>query len=71
MADNDTFVKITNKTIYEEIQSLKRLQQEQHEDVIELQGKMDGRIRASTKIGLAALGLAIMVLGFLFEHVRQ
>jgi hypothetical protein len=67
--NNDTFIKITNQDIYREIQSLKAIQQRQHEEVITRQDQTNGKVKRSLWIATSAMSLTILLLGFLFEHL--
>lgn len=78
-----TFMKITNRDIYNKLEKweerateLIKTNTEAHQKIVErldiTNSKVDitnGKVKLSTKIGMAAMGLTIILLGFLFTHI--
>jgi len=74
----NVFIEISNKDIYEQIIDLKRIHEEsvrintlQHNEIILRQDQTNGRVKLSRWISTTALSLAIILLGFLFNHVTN
>ena len=59
-----TFVKITNKDIYRQLISIKKLQQE----MISHQKVTNGKVKLNKWMATTALSLIIIVVGFLIQH---
>ena len=66
MANNSTFLKVSNKDIYDQIQELKRLNQDQQKfisdgfvSVIQRQDKTNGKVKLSQWVGTTALTVTI------------
>ena len=76
MQNNKTFVRITNQDIYNEILLLKKnhtefckKNSEEHNSIISRQDHTNGKVKRATIIASGAMSLAIILLGFLFQHL--
>jgi len=78
MGDNQTFVRITNRDIYNELLELKKnhdlfykKNSQEHAAIISRQDQTNGKVKKSTMLGYGALSLTIILLGFLFQHLSK
>lgn len=66
-----TFVRITNREIYDEIKSIKEHQTE-HFTLIEKRLDIsNGKVKLSRWIATTALSLSLIVLGFFVQHITK
>ena len=70
-SNSQTFVKITNKDIYNEIQNLKSLQQKNHEELSLKVNTTNGKVKKSLWIATTAMTLIIILIGLFFNHVAR
>ena len=84
MNEEKTFVRITNKDIFEEIQKLKEVTAKQnelnilknnnlieHRNIISRLDQTNGKVKLAKWLGTTALMIALMILGFLIEHMHN
>ena len=79
MAKNDsTFVKVTNQMIYDEIQTLKKLQldyartnSDEHGGIISRQDKTNGKVKLSMWAATTALSISIILIGFIINFLTK
>lgn len=76
MTGDRTFLKITNKDIYEEMQGIRRLLTEFHEknnqdhaSIITRQDHTNGKVRLAHWIATTGLTFIVIVIGLLFNHM--
>ena len=80
--NNNTFVKITNKDIFEEVQSLKKDNQKRMDDLSEKidfvkeeitsrQDVTNGKVKNTKWIATTAMTVGFLVVGLLFEHLLK
>jgi len=76
-ANDKTFVRITNKDIYDKLEAwdkkaneLIKSNSEEHKIIINLISVTNGKVKWATKIAMSAIGLAVILLGFLFTHIN-
>lgn len=71
-SDNDnTFVKITNKDIYNELKVFKLQEQEHFKSITSRQDIANGKVKLARWIGTTALALTIIIIGLLIQHVAN
>ena len=66
-----TFIKITNKEIYNQIMNNKTLLDKQHSEIIKRLDKTNGRVSKAMVIASTALTIALMSIGFLFQYLNK
>ena len=69
--ENDTFVSITNKDIYDEI---KKFQAKNLLDQIEIIKRLDitnGRVKLARWIASTALAIGLIAIGYLIDHISN
>ena len=59
-----TFMKITNKDIYDLINELKITNSVQHQKIIEHQIKTNGKVKTNRWIATTALSITLLLIGF-------
>lgn len=64
-----TFIKITNKDIYERLETLIKTNQKDHSEIIEHQIKTNGKVKLNRWIASTALGLVILIMGTLIRSI--
>lgn len=77
MKKSKIFATITNQDIIDEIKSLQEKVEEwtrtnttQHGQIISRQDKTNGKLKLNYWIASTAMGLTVILLGFLFNHMR-
>jgi len=65
----DTFVRITNRDIYNKINDLCETHRRDHNEIIGHQLNTNGKVKLNRWVATTALSLAILALGFIIEHV--
>lgn len=68
---DDTFVKVTNKEVYEEIRQLRDEIRKQHEEVRSRLDVTNGKVKRGLWIASTALSISIILMGFLFQHLQK
>lgn len=68
MADK-TFIRITNKNIYDEIVELKKVNNESHNEIIEHQMTTNGKVKLNRWMATSALAILGILIGYLAEHL--
>lgn len=71
MVNNDTFVKITNKDIYNKIIEMEKANNKQHEQMIMHQEHTNGKVKANTKFIWAIAGGALSLTGWFVFHLMN
>jgi len=72
MTSNDkTFVKITNKDIYDEMMKFHQINAEQHTAIIKRLDVTNGKVKLARWIASTALVVSLMILGYLIQHISQ
>lgn len=71
MEKDNTFVKITNKDIYEQIKKNHEENIKQHSEIITRLDKTNGKVKLAKWIGSTALGLIVVIIGFALQHLAQ
>lgn len=66
-----TFIKVTNKEIYEEMKIFHEKNNEQHKQIIARLDTTNGKVKLSKWIATTALTVTILVLGFLMTHISK
>lgn len=76
--NDEVFVRITNKDIYNEIRNLTKVVTDfksnnniGHSKIIQHQRKTNGRVNLNKWIATTALSFVIIVIGFLVQHVAR
>lgn len=69
MANGDTFMKITNKDIYNKIEESIKVNQEQHNQIIGHQMETNGKVKLNRWIATTALSLFVIVIGLFANHL--
>lgn len=69
--NDDTFMKITNKDIYDEMKSFHDRYEKDHRSIIERLDTTNGKVKLSKWISTTALTVCIIILGYLFEHISK
>jgi len=69
--NEETFVKITNKEIFDRISSMDESNQSQHRQIIERLDKTNGRVKLTYWLGTTALSIVLITLGFLLNHISK
>lgn len=64
-----TFIEITNKMIYQEIRDLKKMHQQNFEELRENQLITNGKVKKAYWIATTALSLTVLAIGFLIQHI--
>lgn len=67
--DDKAYVKITLKDIYEQNQKFQETNAEQHSQIIKRLDVTNGKVKLSKWISTTALVVALMVLGYLINHI--
>lgn len=74
--NDKTFIKVTNKDIYDKLENWDKKATEliesnsrEHKEIMLKQDKTNGKVRLATKVAGAAIGLTVILLGFLFQHI--
>lgn len=77
-ANNDTFVKITNKDIYLELKKLREEMQkhrefnfEQYTILSKKQDQVNSSVKLNKWIATTAIVMVITLMGFLFNHLNK
>lgn len=65
MADDDTFINVTKRNIYDLIMEMKNDNTEQHAEIIKHQLKTNGKVKINTLISKAALAGALIALAII------
>ena len=65
MADDDTFVRITNKDIYQAIMDMKKDNATQHSEIVLHQQQTNGKVKLNRWIATTAMTLAISAIGWI------
>jgi hypothetical protein len=71
MAKEKTFVTVTNKEIYAEIQTLKECNTKQHEAIICRLDKTNGKVKLAFWIATTSLTLALSLVFWFFQHISK
>ena len=71
MAGEDTFMKITNKDIYDKVEALEVSTRESHKEICEHLITTNGKVKLNKWIGTTAITLVIVLLGFLVNHILK
>lgn len=73
-----TFIKITNKDIYNEIKAMREENLDQqrqnnieHNQIIRRLDTTNGKVKKSLWVATTALTITLMVLGYLFQHINS
>jgi hypothetical protein len=69
--NNETFVTITNKAIYDKLEALEKNNSLQHSQIIQRLDVTNGRVKLGRWIGTTALALVIIIVGLFIEHIVQ
>jgi len=64
-----TFVRITNKDIYNKIEEFIKENSVQHNEIIEHQLKTNGKVKLNKWIATTAISLALIMIGILSKHL--
>jgi len=64
-----TFIKITNKDIYELLMEFKDANQKQHNEIIQHQITTNGKVKLNRWISMTALSAVMLVGGWLASHL--
>jgi hypothetical protein len=67
--NSTTFVKISNKDIYNEIKTLALKVDSNHEAMMQKAEKLDGKIKVNGWMSGTAITLVIIVIGVLAQHL--
>lgn len=68
MCNNDTFVKITNKDIFNKIEELIKTNDKDHDEIISHQMRTNGKVKLNRWIATTALSLAFIVVGWVANN---
>lgn len=66
-----TFMKITNKEVYEEIKSLREDNNKGNQEIIKHLIETNGKVKLNRWIGTTAISLVVITLGFLINHLKN
>lgn len=69
--DDKEFVKITNKDIYTQMQENQKANIEQHNQIIKRLDVTNGKVKLARWIASTALVIALLVLGYLIQHIGK
>ena len=69
--NNDEFVTITNKAIYDKLEALEKNNSLQHNQIIQRLDVTNGKVRLGRWIGTTALALVLLLVGLFIEHIVQ
>ena len=69
--DNDDFVTITNKDIYNRLIEFEKANTIQHEVIIARQDKTNGKVKLAQWMGTTAMALVVLILGILIQHISK
>ena len=65
MTNNETFIRITNQVIYDEILKQGKDNQKEHEQIIKHQLQTNGKVKLNKWIATTALTLVLLAIGVL------
>ena len=65
-----TFVKITNKDIYEKIKDMERKNDEAHADILLHQMQTNGKVKLNRWIATTALSLTLLLIGICISILK-
>jgi hypothetical protein len=65
-ANDDTFIKITNKDIYTKMEEFIKANQKEHQEISSHVQRTNGRVKMNKWIATTALSLCITAIGWLF-----
>ena len=66
-----TFIKVTNKEIYDEMTAFHAKNDEQHRQIIQRLDITNGKVKMGKWIATTAFTVALLVLGFLMTHIGK
>ena len=69
MADKDTFVRVTNRNIYDAIQAGTKQNAEEHAEIVLHQQRTNGRVKTNRWIATTALTIAFTGIGWALSLV--
>ena len=64
-----TFIKITNKDIYDMLKEIKDSNDTQHQEIITHQLQTNGKVKLNKWIATTAISLALIMIGILSKHL--
>lgn len=69
MNNEQTFVEITNKDIYDQLNEFKKSNDEQHKQIINRLDITNGKVKLSKWIATTALAFTLILLGYFIEFI--
>ncbi len=69
MAADSTFIKITNKDIYEKIEALEKKNDEAHLDLLIHQRQTNGKVKLNRWIATTCLTMTLALAGIFFTYL--
>jgi hypothetical protein len=71
MTTDKTFMKITNRDIFNKIEENQKMFLSQHFEVCKRLDITNGKVKLNRWIATTALSLTLIVLGFLIQHIAK
>jgi len=65
--NSKTFIKITNKDIYEMLKEIKEANNTQHQEIITHQRETNGKVKLNKWIATTALTISLLAIGFIIR----
>ena len=69
--EDKTFIRITNKEIYDEMTRFHEKNSQQHNEIIKRLDITNGKVKLSKWIATTALTISLIVLAYFVSHISQ
>jgi uncharacterized coiled-coil DUF342 family protein len=71
LRNEDTFVKVSNKEVYEQLISLREELRKNHEEVRSRLDVTNGKVKRSLWMATTAMSFSLLIIGLLFNHLGK